>query len=237
MKVTGARNEPLPGVRRTAAASASAPVGGPARADSTSFLGVPAVEMTPAVLAAIQTLLKDLDALREEVGQLKGRLKSAEEIADRDTLTPLLNRRGFLREFSRVRTFAERYGSSASLVYFDLDGFKAINDQYGHAAGDAALRTVSERLLTHVRESDVVGRMGGDEFAVVLVQTDLATAESKAASLAAAIEGEPVVFAAGSATIRLSYGVREIVSNTEPEALIAEADAAMFAAKRRRKTG
>jgi diguanylate cyclase (GGDEF)-like protein len=237
MKVTGARNEPLPGVRRTPAAGASAPVGGPARADSTSFLGVPAVEMTPAVLAAIQTLLKDLDALREEVGQLKGRLKAAEDMADRDTLTPLLNRRGFLREFSRVRTFAERYGSSASLVYFDLDGFKAINDQYGHAAGDAALRTVSERLLTHVRESDVVGRMGGDEFAVVLVQTDQATAESKAASLAAAIEGEPVVFDAGSATIRLSYGVREMVSNTAPEALIAEADAAMFAAKRRRKTG
>jgi diguanylate cyclase (GGDEF)-like protein len=235
MKVTGASNPPLSGVRARAPAGAVTSAGSPARADSTSFLGVPTIEMTPAVMAAIQTLLKDLDTLRAEVGQLKTRLKAAEDLADRDTLTPLLNRRGFLRELSRVRTFAERYGSSASLIYFDLDGFKAINDQYGHAAGDAALRTVSERLLTHVRESDVVGRMGGDEFAVVLVQTDQATAETKAASLAAAMEREPVVFAGGSAAIRLSYGVREIASNAEPEALIAEADAAMFAAKRQRK--
>lgn len=237
MKVTGASNPPISGVRKTARAGSAAPAGGAARVDSTSFLGVPAVEMTPAVMAAIQKLLKDLDALRDEVAQLKTRLKAAEDLADRDTLTPLLNRRGFLRELGRVRTFAERYGSSASLVYFDLDGFKAINDQHGHAAGDTALRTVSERLLTHVRESDVVGRMGGDEFAVVLVQTDQATAEGKAASLAAAMETEPVVFTGGSASLRISYGVREIASNAEPEALIAEADAAMFAAKRQRKAG
>ena len=152
-------------------------------------------------------------------------------------MTPLLNRRGFLRELNRVRTFAERYGSPASLVYFDLDGFKAINDQHGHAAGDAALQAVAERLLTHVRESDVVGRMGGDEFAIVLVQTDQATAEAKATALADAMERDPIRFGNTSASIRLSYGVREIVANTEPETLIAEADAAMFTAKRLRKAG
>lgn len=237
MKVTGARNEPLPASRkRTSAQGVTATATG-ARVDSAAFLGVSAAEMTPAVLAAIQTLLGELDALRNEVGQLKNRLKAAEDLADRDALTPLLNRRGFLRELNRVRTFAQRYGSPASLVYFDLDGFKAINDQHGHAAGDAALQAVAERLLSNVRDSDVVGRMGGDEFAIVLVQADQATAEAKAATLADAMEREPILFGGTSAPIRISYGVCEIAADTEPETLIAEADAAMFTAKRLRKTG
>lgn len=238
MKVTGARNEPLAATRkRTSAAAGSTAATASVRADSASFLGVSAAEMTPSVQAAIQTLLGELDALRNDVNQLKARLKTAEDLADRDALTPLLNRRGFLRELGRVRTFAQRYGSPASLVYFDLDGFKAINDRYGHAAGDVALQAVAERLLANVRESDVVGRMGGDEFAMVLVQTDQATAEAKAATLADAMEREPIVFGDTSAPIRLSYGVCEIVANTEPETLIAEADAAMFTAKRLRKAG
>jgi len=193
------------------------------------------VEMTATVQAAIRTLLGELDTLRTEVGRLKQRLRTAEDMADHDTLTPLLNRRGFLRELSRIRTFAQRYGSPASLIYFDLDGFKAINDRHGHTAGDAALLAVADRLLANVRESDVVGRMGGDEFAIVLVQTDEVTAQAKAASLAAAMECEPISFCDATASIRLSYGVREIVGNLEPEVLIAEADAAMYMAKRRHK--
>ena len=146
-------------------------------------------------------------------------------------------RRAFVRELSRVRTFAQRYGSPASLVYFDLDGFKAINDRYGHAAGDAALNAVAERLVANVRESDVVGRMGGDEFAIVLVQADQATAEAKAASLAQAIEREPLRFGEWTAPVHLSYGVAELTPDTDPEALIAAADTAMFSAKRVRKAG
>ena len=156
MKVTGARTEPLPASRRRATTPTESGATASARGDSVAFLGVPAAEMTPAVQAAIQTLLGELDELRGEVGRLKSRLKTAEDLADRDALTPLLNRRGFLRELGRVRTFAQRYGSAASLVYFDLDGFKAINDRFGHAAGDAALLAVAERLMAHVRESDIV---------------------------------------------------------------------------------
>ena len=129
-----------------------------------------------------------------------------------------------------ARTFAERYGFPASLVYFDLDGFKALNDRLGHAAGDAALTAVAEALSANVRDSDVVGRMGGDEFAVVLAQADRPTAEAKAATLAQAIE------AVGNG-LKVSYGVRELSPDVDPEALIADADAAMFAAKRVRKAG
>jgi len=237
MKITGARNEPFSDMRKRALAKAGAQVRGSAQAvDSTSFLGLTEVEMTPAVSAAVQTLLTEIDDLRGEVSRLKAKLSETEGLADRDALTPLLNRRALVRELGRIRTFAQRYGSPASLVYFDLDDLKGVNDRFGHAAGDAAIRAVADRLLANVRDSDIVGRMGGDEFAVILVQADHATAEGKAAQLARAIEAEPLRFGDWSAPLHVSWGVREISMDAEPETLVAEADAAMYSRKRERKT-
>jgi len=236
MKITGARNEPFSAMRRRALAQAGAQVRGSTPIDSAEFLGIAEVEMTAAVKAAIQTLMTEIDDLRGEVGRLKGRLAESEELADRDALTPLLNRRAFVRELGRIRTFAQRYGSPASLVYIDLDDLKGVNDRLGHAAGDAALKAVAERLLSQLRESDIVGRMGGDEFAVILAQADQATAEAKAASLARAVEAEPLQFGEWSAPLHISWGVREITQDIEPEGLVAQADAAMFARKRERKS-
>jgi diguanylate cyclase (GGDEF)-like protein len=236
MKITGARNEPFSAMRRRALAQAGAQVRSATPMDSVEILGIPEAEMTPAVSAAMQGLLGEIDDLRGEVGRLKTRMAEIEDEADRDALTPLLNRRALLRELARIRTFAQRYGSPASLVYFDLDDLKGVNDRLGHAAGDAALKAVAERLLENVRESDIVGRMGGDEFAVILAQADRATAEAKAATLARAIEAEPLRFGDWSAPLHISWGVREITQDAEPEALVADADAAMYAQKRQRKS-
>lgn len=236
MKITGARNEPFSAIRRRTLAQAGAQVRASAPMDSVEILGIPEAEITPAVSNALQGLLGEIDDLRGEVGRLKGRLAEIEDLADRDALTPLLNRRALMRELGRIRTFAQRYGSPASLVYIDLDDLKGVNDRLGHAAGDAALKAVAERLLAHVRESDIVGRMGGDEFAVILAQADHVTAEAKAASLARAIEAEPLRFGDWSAPLHISWGVREITQDADPEALIAEADAAMYARKRERKS-
>lgn len=237
MKITGARNEPFSAMRRRALLQAGAQVRGSAEpVDSSAFLGLGETDLTPAVRAALQTLLTEIDDLRGEVGRLKSRLTEAESLADRDALTPLLNRRALLRELGRIRTFAQRYGSPASLVYFDLDDLKSVNDRFGHAAGDAALTAVADRLVANVRESDIVGRMGGDEFAVILVQADYATAEAKAGSLCRAIEAEPLRFGDWSAPLRISWGVREITPDADPEAIIAEADAAMYSRKRERKS-
>ncbi len=237
MKITGARSESFSAIRKRApgqtGAQASANAGSPV--DQAAFLGLGEADLTPAVQAAMKTLLTEIADLRGEVSRLKARLVEVEGLADRDALTPLLNRRAFVRELSRVRTFSQRYGSPASLVYFDVDGFKGVNDRYGHAAGDACLHAVSERLTSNVRESDIVGRMGGDEFAVILVQTDAATAAAKAAGLAEAIGRTPVQFGDRSAPLHVSYGVREISADMDPETLIAEADAAMFAHKRERR--
>jgi len=237
MKVGGARSEPIAANRRgVVAPGPTSATASPQRVDSATFLGITRAEMTPAVQAAIQALLGELDELKSEVNRLKARLDEAEELADRDALTPLLNRRAFVRELGRARAAAQRYGFPLSLAYFDLDGFKTLNDRLGHAAGDEALKAVAQSLTANVRESDVVGRMGGDEFAVVLVQANQEVAETKAASLAETIErdlGQP----GEGVSLRISYGVREIGVDADPEALIAEADAAMFAAKRRRKAG
>ena len=239
MKVTGARSETFSAIRKRALAKAGAyaTAAAPAPADKTAFLGLTEADLTPAVQQAVKTLLTEIEDLRGEVSRLKARLAEAEELADRDALTPVLNRRAFVRELGRIRTFSQRYGSPASLVYFDIDGFKGVNDRYGHAAGDAALQAVAARLAANVRESDIVGRMGGDEFAVILAQADRATAEAKAKSLANEIEKSPIEFGDWTAPIHISYGVREISQAQEPEEIVAEADAAMFLRKRDARTG
>ncbi len=180
---------------------------------------------------ATAALGRELEALREEVALLKARLAEAEELADVDVLAPVLNRRAFMRELKRTIAFVARYGGSASLLYFDLDGFKTVNDRFGHAAGDAALTAAAARLTAHVRESDAVGRLGGDEFGVILTQTDPAAAAAKAYALAAAIAATPVEVPGGQVRLRASVGLREIGGLSSAEQVLAEADADMFLQK------
>ena len=237
MKISSARTESFSAIRRRALAEAAGPALARAAVavDKAGFLGLSETDLTPQVQTALKTLMTEIDDLRAEVGRLKYRLNEAQGLADLDVLAPVLNRRAFLREIKRVAAFAQRYGSPASLVFFDLDGFKGVNDRFGHAAGDEALKAVAQRLQANVRETDIVGRIGGDAFAVLLVQADQATALSKADSLAAAISGTPVRFGEWSAPLHISYGVREIEAGADPEVALAEADAAMFLKKRTRR--
>ena len=110
-----------------------------------------------AVLAENERLKRELAVARARVGELEAR-------ADIDPLLDILNRRGFERELKRALSHVKRYGTQAALMFVDLDGFKGINDRYGHGAGDALLKAVARELIGHVRASDVVGRIGGDEF-------------------------------------------------------------------------
>jgi diguanylate cyclase (GGDEF)-like protein len=173
--------------------------------------------------------------LKAELAATQARLAEAERLADHDALAPVLNRRAFLRELQRTIAYCERYGAEASLVFFDLDGFKAVNDTHGHAAGDAALRAVATILSAHVRESDLVGRLGGDEFGVILAQADNAAAVVKAASLAQQIEAETILFEGRSVRVGASFGVRSFEKGVDAAQMMAEADAAMFVRKGARK--
>ena len=109
----------------------------------------------------------------------RARIAELEARIDVDPLTETLNRRGFERELTRSLAYVKRYGASAALIYLDLDGFKPVNDRHGHAAGDAVLKAVAAALVRHVRASDVVARIGGDEFVVLLWNVERARRRSQ----------------------------------------------------------
>ena len=119
-----------------------------------------------------------------ELEEARARISSLEKLVDEDPLMPVCNRRAFVRELSRMMGLAGRYGLPGSVVYFDVNNLKQINDVHGHAAGDAALMQVARTLVESVRATDVVGRLGGDELGVLLLRTDKLLAEQKAGELA-----------------------------------------------------
>ena len=190
-------------------------------------------EAAPESLA--EAAAAELAELRAQVQILSQQLAEAERRADIDVLTPLLNRRAFMREVQRAIAVARRHDIPASVIFFDLDGFKAVNDRYGHAAGDAALVAVAQRLQHDVRESDVVGRLGGDEFAILLQHADREAATVKAQALRTAVMQTPVEFQGARFNIGVTFGVREIGGADSAEQALAEADAAMYLRKPARR--
>ena len=157
------------------------------------IFGVPEYQLTPQVRTAFNMLINEVDSLRLDVEQLQLSLAEAEASADHDALAPVYNRRAFVRETQRVVAMVKRHEIEASLIYFDLNNFKAINDAHGHAAGDAVIRSIGELLIRQTRETDIVGRIGGDEFAVVLTHLGAEAAQVKAEALAAALCTEKVL--------------------------------------------
>jgi diguanylate cyclase (GGDEF)-like protein len=203
-------------------------------ATTTSVLGIPESEFTPRVRDAIMTLMGEVDTLRRELTQMRSRLEEAEKTADQDHLLPLLNRRAFVRELTRYIAFAGRYGTAASLIYFDLDGFKLVNDTFGHAAGDAVLEHFSQILLANVRDSDVVGRLGGDEFGILLSHAHQDQAHKKADILARSLNERHAIWNGRAIPASFSYGAFELKPGEDAATAMARADEAMYAQKRGR---
>ena len=199
--------------------------------DVISIMGIPESELTPKVRSAIMGLLQEVDRLRQELEDGKKRVAFLEKLADQDTLLPIANRRAFVRELSRMIAFAERYGSPSSVLYFDINGLKTINDNLGHAAGDAAIRHVATVLMGNVRESDAVGRLGGDEFGVLLANAPLAAATEKAAILAGKIEAVPFEWDGRHVPLRVAHGAYSFSGGEDAAKALAEADKAMYERK------
>lgn len=175
--------------------------------------------------AGYLVLYRDIDARKRAEDQMK-------LLATTDHLTGVANRRRFLeiaeQEFRRAR----RYNRPFSVVMLDVDQFKSVNDSYGHTVGDAALKKVAEICNDVIRESDRVGRFGGEEFVVLLPETSLVDANVLAERVRAALADAKVAYEDVLISITASLGVAVMTSvHRSIQDVIAEADAAMYAAK------
>jgi diguanylate cyclase (GGDEF)-like protein len=160
--------------------------------------------------------------------------KNVKELAIRDPLTGLYNRRYFFDYFEREMVRSKRYGRDISIIMLDVDHFKNFNDENGHVLGDAALKTVASQLMKCRRQSDVVARIGGEEFVLVLTETSKADAVKVAEKLRKAIELEPVKGEESQQGGRLTatFGVSAYPEDTKFAAELIEcADHALYAGK------
>jgi diguanylate cyclase (GGDEF)-like protein len=186
--------------------------------------------------AVTQTvLLAEIELLKTEIARAQRTIAELEARADIDPLLDVLNRRGFERELKRSLAFLQRYKSEAALLFIDLDGFKAVNDEHGHAAGDVLLKAVARALTRHIRASDVVGRLGGDEFGVLLWNLGERLAAAKARELETLVASVSVVHGAARLSVGASAGVAALAADATPAQMIDRADRAMYARKRERR--
>jgi diguanylate cyclase (GGDEF)-like protein len=225
--------------KAAAAAGVAAPadVSHAAPIDQATFLGLSEVELSPNVRAALSALLDEVRSLRDELDRTRKRIQHLERVADEDAMLPIANRRAFVRELTRIISFSERYGSPGSVLYFDLNGMKQINDRFGHPAGDAALRHFAMMLVNNVRDSDVVGRLGGDEFGIILAQADVAQAQEKAAQLIDVIARTPLNWDGHDITLSCAVGMHEFHGQQSADDALSQADASMYQAKREHYAG
>jgi len=162
----------------------------------------------------------------------EGLRESLRHAAQTDALTGVLNRHGLLPQLRRELARAERLGPPLSVVLCDIDHFKRINDTQGHAAGDVVLRDFAESLRTHARASDLVGRWGGEEFLLVLPDTDAEAARRVVERIRTRRADAP----ASLRGVTFSAGVASTSSASDVDGLLAQADARLYTAKATRDT-
>jgi diguanylate cyclase (GGDEF)-like protein len=170
--------------------------------------------------------------LERENLQLKARVAELERLVATDTLTPLYNRRYLMEELDRWCWRAHRYGGSYGLLFMDIDRFKMVNDTHGHNAGDAVLIGVAEALQAATRKSDIVARMGGDEYAILLDSIGMDRLLIKAASMRKLLTALPVKTVGPVLKIDVSVGACLIESGSRASEVLIEADRLMYADKR-----
>jgi diguanylate cyclase (GGDEF)-like protein len=201
-------------------------------------IGISREQMTPHVRQTIIRLLSDVERLRQELFDTRSRIEYLERLTDQDALTPVANRRAFMRELNRTIAYSYRHKVASSIVYVDLNRMKEINDRYGHVAGDMALLYVSNTLVQNVRRSDLVGRLGGDEFGLIMQHANYDQAYQKATRLAkhvadhpVAANGKPLIIQGEPIYVTISFGVHMVTSRDDAASALAMADKAMYTHK------
>lgn len=179
----------------------------------------------------LQALTEKLQAMEVESAELKSRLDIAQHNATRDPLTNLPNRFAFDERMAVEIARWKRKSSPLSMVIWDIDLFKRINDTYGHKSGDKALIAIAQLLSKHCREIDFVARFGGEEFVMLLPDTDAVTAQNVSNKLRENVEKASFKVAGEKITITLSCGISQIVEGDSCESIFERADKALYKAK------
>jgi diguanylate cyclase len=184
------------------------------------------------LLTQVEATRQELDVARQQINRVHEDLERAEAMAVTDPLTELPNRRGLDAAISREMSRARRHKSELCFAIIDIDHFKRINDQHGHAVGDQALVHLADVIRPGIRDTDVVGRFGGEEFLLLLPDTPLASAEFTVSRLLRTLERSPLHTRNGEVTMTFSAGLAQWQPGESAEQVIERADQAMYAAKR-----
>ena len=188
-------------------------------------------ELETRVAERTAELVRINNRLREEIEERKRIEKELQRLAMTDPLTGAYNRRHFFelaqQEFDRSR----RYNRKISMIIFDVDYLKQINDSYGHVVGDRVLQVTAQRFMDNLRQMDIFARYGGDEFVVLLPETNLEQAKLAAWRLHKVVSSEPVETLEGPVHLRISMGVACSQDADGMETLLLNADQALYTAK------
>ncbi len=176
----------------------------------------------------------DITTLKNSEKKLLAAKMLAEEHASKDELTNLYNRRAFFEQGKQLFKQARRYPQSISVMMIDIDHFKNINDNYGHAVGDNVLKAIGDLLQNTVREADILARIGGEEFAIILPQTGVEEASNLAERIRQRIEAEVIQHDTLQIKITASFGIASCMAEGDDlDRMLTKADDALYIAKKK----
>ena len=178
-----------------------------------------------------EALMEEIARLRSDVARLESRVEELDHEAHRDALVPVANRRGLVRQLNMFIARCERHHIPAALLFVDVDGLKSLNDSFGHSAGDAALVYLAQLMVDGVRQSDLVARVGGDEFAILLDHADEQDAMDTANRLVNSIAASDFMHHGKPLPLSVAIGITSIEQGDTAEIVLDRADQEMYREK------
>ena len=185
----------------------------------------------PEINTTLQFALLAMEEAEKRIKRQQARIKQLESLSVTDELTQLLNRRGFLQQFQFSLSISRRNNTGGSLMILDLDKFKQINDTYGHLAGDEVLKNVGIAISTVVRESDIVGRIGGDEFSILMPGASPVTVTKRISQIRSAISEVKFSWNHKNLIISGSIGRCDYLGHENEQEILNFADTSMYKQK------
>lgn len=184
----------------------------------------------------ITEVLSYAAAAEQRMSEQQDRISFLEQLSVTDELTGIPNRRGLRLALGQTLAASARHRETGALGFIDLDAFKEINDIHGHLAGDTVLRFVAKKLKSHVRPTDMVARIAGDEFAVVLTRCDADQGHKRIKKLQEDIDGSIVKYGDVEIEVHCSVGSTGFDGKSDPADVIEDADRSMYRDKHKRQT-